>query len=443
MHTETISVPMVADAAVARTRAFLDRLLPPPRDFAFRLWDGTVIGGEDGTEYTIVLSSPGTLRRMFGLPIELTLGEAYFLGDFDIEGDLGAALGLKDHARAAVSTVPQILRLLQLRLQLPRDSAQWAAKRSARLSGETGSRGRDRRAIQHHYDVGNDFYQLWLDERMIYSCAYFPSGREELARAQELKLDMICRKLRLQPGERLLDIGCGWGGFCIHAVQNYGVTATGVTLSDEQFRLARERVASLGLADSIDVRLLDYRDLEGEFDKVVSIGMFEHVRDHREYFGRVHELLRPGGLFLNHSIAAAPRANAWQDHSGLRKFLERRVLGTGLIRDLYVFPDGNLRPLSEANLIAEEAGLEIRDVENLREHYALTLRRWNEGLEARQEDAVRIAGEPVYRIWRIYMAGAALEFERGNININQTLFARPIEGRAGVPFSREDLYRAR
>jgi cyclopropane-fatty-acyl-phospholipid synthase len=444
MHTVDATVAAMPETGsdVARTCALLDAVFPPPRDFVIRLWDGTRLGGESGARYTVVLHHPGTARRMFSLPLELALGEALIHGDFDIEGDFFASFDLKERARAAVRTPGQIFSLLRLRQALPTDSAGRGGRGPARLSGHRHSQPRDRSAIQYHYDVGNDFYALWLDERMVYSCAYFPTGTEDLATAQRNKLEHVCRKLRLRPGERLLDIGCGWGALCLYAAQEYGVRALGVTLSEQQHQLASERVAAAGLADRVKIELLDYRAVSGEFDKVASIGMFEHVGSrYTEYFSHVHRLLKPGGLFLNHSIAAPPQAEAWARQPSIRRLFRRYILGTGLIRERYIFPDGELIPVSEANLIAERAGFEVRDLENLREHYALTLRQWVARLEARRETAVRVAGESVYRTWRLYLSAAALEFEKGSVNVNQTLFARPLDGLSRMPLSRADLYR--
>jgi cyclopropane-fatty-acyl-phospholipid synthase len=439
----TIQAPTAqapANFDVARTRAFIETLIPPPRNFSVRLWEGTEIGGEEGARYTLVINSPGAARRMFALPVELALGEAFIFGDFDIEGDLADAIELKDRLRATVSSSGNALRLLWRRQRLPRDAGRRGGGRAARLQGRVGTRDRARNAVQHHYDVGNDFYSLWLDRRMVYSCAYFPTGAEDLDRAQELKLDLVCRKLRLREGERFLDIGCGWGALCIHAAQRYGVRALGVTLSEEQLRLARARVDAAGLADRVEIRLADYRDLAGSYDRIASIGMFEHVKDHDEYFGHVHRLLAPRGLFLNHAIASPPGSSPWGKHSPLRWLVERYVLGTGSIRERYVFPDGNVVPVSDANIAAERAGLEVRDVENLREHYARTLRFWAQRLEARREEALRVTNEFVFRTWRIYLNAAPLEFERGRIGIAQTLFAKPDRGDAGLPWSRGDLY---
>jgi cyclopropane-fatty-acyl-phospholipid synthase len=442
MTLATRKDPAPPTPEVAATCDFLEYLFPPPRDFQVRLWDGSVLGGEQGTRYTLVLEHPGAARRMFGLPAELAIGEAYFFGDFDIEGDLEAALDVKERAREAVISAAGLARLLGLRRRLPRDARSPDAHGPARLSGRQRSRERDREAIRYHYDVGNEFYALWLDSRMVYTCAYYPTGTEDLDQAQERKLDLVCRKLRLAAGETLLDVGCGWGALSIHAAQNYGVKALGVTLSARQHELAVRRIREAGLEGQVEVRHQDYRDVSGTFDKVAAIGILEHIgEDCDAFFRHVHERLAPGGLFLNHAIGSAAHAQAWRKWSLVERVLHRHVLGTGLIRQRYVFPDGVLLPVSEANLSAERAGFEVRDVENLREHYAQTLRSWVARLEARRDEAVDMVGEPVYRVWRVYMAAAAREFESGTINLNQTLFVRPVEGRRSVPPSRADLYR--
>jgi len=437
-HQDQVAPP----PEVAATRAFFDHLFPAPRDFQVRLWDGTVFGGESDPRYTLVLEHPGAARRMFELPVELAIGEAYFFGDFDIEGDLAAALGIKDQARTAVSSTAGVLKLLGLRRALPREGREYDAHGPVRLSGRRRSRERDREAIRYHYDVGNDFYALWLDSRMVYTCAYYPTGEEDLDEAQERKLDLVCRKLRLAPGETLLDVGCGWGALAMHAARNYGVKAVGVTLSARQHELANQRIREAGLEDRVEVRHQDYRDVTGTFDKVSAIGILEHIgSDCDTFFQHVHARLAPGGLFLNHAIGAAPHADAWRAEPPLQRLFRRHILGTGLVRERYVFPDGVLLPVSEANMSAERAGFEVRDVENLREHYARTLREWVSRLEARRDEAVGLVGEAVYRVWRVYMTAAALEFDRGSINLNQTLFVRPVEGRRSVPPSRADLYR--
>ncbi|MBF6591446.1 MAG: class I SAM-dependent methyltransferase, partial [Ktedonobacterales bacterium] len=308
-------------------------------------------------------------------------------------------------------------------------------------AGGQHSRTRDAAAIRYHYDVGNHFYSLWLDARMVYSCAYFPTGTETLEDAQTAKLEYLCRKLRLRPGERLLDIGCGWGGLMLYAAQRYGVQVLGVTLSEAQATLARNRIVSAGLGDRCRVELRDYRDLNEcePFDKVVSVGMFEHVGRSQlpAYFATAYRLLRPGGLFLNHGIASA-----YPQPSRLRQRLVARwLLREGAFIQRYVFPDGELIPPSEAIHYGEAAGFETRDVENLREHYTLTLRQWVRRLEAKHDDARHLVGERTYRVWRLYMSGAARAFATNRNALIQVLYSRPhADGTSDVPLTRADLY---
>ena len=279
---------------------------------------------------------------------------------------------------------------------------------------------------------------------MQYSCAYFPTGTEDLDTAQERKLEHICRKLRLQPGERLLDIGCGWGGLALYAAEKYGAQVVGVTLSEKQVEYAQTQVQQAGLNDRVSIRLQDYRDLHDEsFDKIVSVGMFEHVgRSHLpEYFTQADRLLKPGGLFLNHGIASWPgRQFGHQLPSSWQKFVQRHIINMGAFARAYIFPDGELEPVSEVNLIAEQCGFEVRDVENLREHYARTLRHWVNRLEAQHAEALRLADEVTYRTWRLYMAVSAYGFASGMFNVNQTLLAKLTDGKSSVPLSRADLY---
>ena len=434
-----------------RTAALLDHLFPPPRVFSVRLWDGSELPAAGQPSFLLALEHPGALRRMFRPPIELSLGEAFIHSDFDIEGDIFSAFSLVDIIATRTLKPGEVASMARELLSLPRPRpAQAIGRGPAHLSGIRHSRERDRADIQYHYDVGDNFYALWLDRRMQYSCAYFPTGQEDLDTAQERKLEHICRKLRLQPGERLLDIGCGWGGLAMYAAEKYGVYVLGVTLSKNQAEYANERIAQAQLGERASVELKDYRDLGAEtFDKIVSVGMFEHVgRDHLpEYFAHAHRLLKPGGLFLNHGIScrAAVRntPSAVQDgreESAWQKFVERRLLGAGSFVQRYVFPDGELAPVSEVNTIAEAAGFEVRDVENLREHYALTLRQWVNRLEARRDEAVKAVGEVTYSTWRLYMSASVHGFESGNINVNQTLLAIPVDGKANLPLTRADLY---
>jgi cyclopropane-fatty-acyl-phospholipid synthase len=377
----------------------------------------------------MVLNRPGALRAMALSPTELSLGEAYLYDDFDIEGDIGGAFALADYLVGPRLPLAMRLRFARRLLALPSPDRPRGGRPSDQLRGLRHSRSRDRRAVTYHYDVSNDFYSLWLDGGMVYSCAYFSSSGEDLDTAQERKLEYICRKLRLRGGERLLDIGCGWGGLVLHAALRHGAEARGITLSRPQAVLAMERIRLAGAAGRCRVEVRDYREVEmpGAFDKLVSVGMFEHVGESRlaEYFGRAFRLLRPGGLFLNHGIACNPAFPPVPGPS---------------FADHYVFPDGELVPLNVALRAAEASGFEVRDVESLREHYVLTLEHWVRRLEARRDEACRAASEIMYRLWRLYMAGAAHKFRTGRNNVYQVLLARPDGGKTGLPLTRADWY---
>lgn len=445
-----------SEQSTASSSAFLEQLFPAPRSFCVRFWDGSQLCcALASPTVTLVLNHPGALRRMFKPPIELSLGEAYIFGDFDIDGDVFAAARVFNTLMSHPLTLAEITNMAREFIALPTgDPPQPTLQRAARLSGARHTQARDQSAIQYHYDVGNAFYALWLDRTMQYSCAYLPTAESDLDTAQERKMSHICRKLRLKRGDTLLDIGCGWGGLARFAVEHFDANVVGVTLSRQQFDYARAENARLGMSERVDIKLADYRSLPAAtFDKIVSVGMFEHVgRDHLpEYFEHAYRLLRAGGLFLNHGISVRATDaygltahGATESHAkslGLpRVNLTRRLVGEGTFAQRYVFPDGEVVPVSEANLVAEQAGFEVRDVENLREHYALTLRQWVSRLEAARTEAVASVGETTYRTWRLYMAIAGDAFESGKANLNQTLFAKLDEGRCGLPLSRSDLY---
>jgi len=380
---------------------------------------------------------------MFGIPLALSLGESYVRGDFDFDGDPWAAAPAIRAYADSLRSPRDAAQLYRLWRALPRDDAAPIPVDAANIKAEQGSRQWDLEGIRYHYDLGNDFYNLFLGERMVYSCGYYPTGTEDLDTAQDLKLDLICRKLRLEPGERLLDIGCGWGALVIYAAQRYCVRALGVTLSKEQHSLATQRVAEAGLEDRVTIRLQDYRDLREEpFDKIASVGMFEHVGGERlpQYFEHTFSLLRPGGLFLNHGISGRP-SSPHRLRGRIAEDLNELLVGSVKFRKRYIFPTGGLVAVSEANLPAEQAGFEVRDVESLREHYARTLQFWVRNMDANREAVVRTVGMAAYRLHRIHLGVASWQFMTGDLSIHQTLLAKKDRGRARVPWSREDIYK--
>jgi cyclopropane-fatty-acyl-phospholipid synthase len=440
MASPTASQASSGDAR-RTTLQLLDELFREAGDqpVGFRLWDGTLWPDAASRPATVVLRHPGALRAMLLPGHELGLAEAYLYDDFDVEGDIESVFGLAEAVARTTSGWRKKIRSARDLMRLPAESQSHEGQRGpARLSGQRHSVERDRQAVTFHYDVSNDFYALWLDSRMVYSCAYFPAkgaelrleADEELDAAQERKLDYICRKLRLRPGQRLLDIGCGWGGLVMYAAQRYGVDATGITLSQPQVDLANRRIMEAGLADHCRVLVQDYRQVDPSqpFDALVSVGMFEHVGEQRlaAYFAQAMQLLVPGGVFLNHGIAK--RAGDKPEHGPN-------------FSDTYVFPDGELVPINATLRAAENSGFEVRDVESLREHYALTLRHWVRRLEANHEQALEFVDEPTYRVWRLFMSGSAYGFTHGRLNVYQALLVKPGEdGSSGLPLTREDWY---
>jgi len=423
--------PAQSDQSRELARRLLRRVLPAETGIAIRFWDGsTDYPGPGEPRFLVTINSPDAPGRMLTRPLDLALGEAFVYGDFDVEGgiaDLLQALESTGGKLAALDWAGIVVDAARLR-GLSRRRAPGLA---ARLSGGLHTRKRDRAAVQFHYDVSNEFYALWLDQRMVYSEAYYPTGSESLDEAQVAKLDLVCRKLRLRPGERLLDVGAGWGALVIHAADHYGVTALGVTLSKNQLEGARERVRAAGLADRVRIEPLDYREVTGEFDKAASVGMAEHVgkANMEEYLRVLHARLRPGGLALNDAISQGPRAADRLPLPLTDQFMRR-----------YVFPDGEILPLADTVASAEAAGFEVRDVESLREHYGRTLRHWVGNLEAAWERAVAEVGPARARIWRIYMSASAYQFEAANLSLHQTLLSKPDPvGASGLPWSRSDL----
>ncbi len=436
-----------AELAAALLRKVFQRL---PLSFAIRLWTGsscTVGCAEPGTmdqRFCLHLRNPQAVCNLILDKDPLRLAEAYFGSDMDIEGDLFAALRLRDHLEALRMPLAERFRALSMARKLqrlnkhaPRETLLGTATQTAgeappahgrKVRGHSRADNRD--AIHFHYDVSNEFYRLWLDRAMVYSCAYFEEPDRSLDVAQRAKLEHICRKLLLRPGERFLDIGCGWGALVIHAARHYGVQAHGVTLSEKQLEAARRRIAEAGLEARVTVELEDYRDLRGReaYDKVASVGMFEHVglKNLPLYFDTVHRLLKPGGLFLNHGIT--------HEQAGWERNLSTEFINR------YVFPDGQLDNISNIQRFMEEAKFEIADVEALRAHYALTLRAWVERLERRHARALEYVSESTYRVWRLYMAACALEFESGHLGVYQVLAGKRAPQAARLPLTRRHLY---
>lgn len=412
--------------------AAVERILGPDPPIAVEAYDGSRIG-PDPAPATLVVRSPDALRRIVTAPGELGLGRAYVAGDLDVGGDVYAALNALRERLPDVELSPVawlgVARLVGLdalkRLPPPREEA--------RLTGIRHSRARDARAISHHYDVSNRFFEMVLGPSMTYSCALWRTPEMSLEEAQAAKHELICRKLDLREGMRLLDVGCGWGGMVMHAAREHGVRAVGVTLSRRQVEWARRAVAEAGLADRVEIRYQDYRDVrDGPFDAVSSIGMFEHVglRNLGLYFRRLHGLLRPQGRLLNHGISrpARPGGRRWGGVAVTPSRLRRNSFV-----DRYVFPDGELHEVGAVVSTMQANGFEVRHLESLREHYALTLRAWVRNLERHWDEAVAEVGPGRARIWRLYMAASALNFEGGRTQVHQILAARPHRGRSGVP----------
>ena len=403
-----------------------------------RLWDGTAWPDKRPRSAVLALKHYEALSRMFLPGTEAGLAEAYLHNDFDIEGDIEAAFEIADFLLAHLGDWKRKLKLAGLLVALPGRNGGSTMQRASRhllprIRGKRHSLAQDRRAVTFHYDVSNDFYRLWLDRRMVYSCAYFQSPDDDLDTAQERKLDYLCRKLRLRTGQRLLDIGCGWGALVIHAAKHFGVRAEGITLSEPQAEWARARIAEAGLGSDAAIEVGDYREICANgsefYDAIVSVGMAEHVGRERlpDYFAAAHRALKPGGVFLNQAIG--------------ENIVTRPDNRNGSFIEQYVFPDGDIPPLPMMLRVAESAHFEIRDVENLREHYALTLRHWLRRLETNHDKALQFVDESMYRVWRLYLAGSAHGFHRGHLAVYQTLLAKlDPSGQSNLPLTRDNWY---
>jgi cyclopropane-fatty-acyl-phospholipid synthase len=388
---------------------------------ALEAYDGSRMGPDDART-RILVRSPDALRRMVMAPGELGLSRAYVAGDLELDGDIFDVLALRDRMPSPKLSPAQWAMAARLvasagvkRLPPPPEEAQ--------VHGRLHSRRRDAEAVTHHYDVSNRFYRMVLGPSMTYSCAVFPDEDATLEEAQAAKHELICRKLALEPGMRLLDVGCGWGSLALHAARHHGARVVGVTLSEPQTELARQRAAEEGLADRVEFRVQDYRDVDdGPYDAISSVGMFEHVGRARtgEYFSRLRALLQPGGRLLNHAITRPPTKST--------RIPRNSFIGR------YVFPDGELLEVGTTVSALQEQGLEARHVESLREHYARTLRHWVSNLQANWDEAVTEVGSGRARIWRLYMAGSALGFEAGRTSVHQVLAVHPGPGGgSGMP----------
>lgn len=401
--------------------------------FTVRLWDNSVLQiGKDISAFTLYIHSPSVLRHLVLFRDPVRLAEAYFDGEVEVAGDFNKAMGLRYYLENLKLPFQEKILLALRALALKNAVTQLQCSKNKAIAKKISNVPcqNDVDSIAFHYDVSNEFYKLWLDKNMVYSCAYFETFEQSLDTAQCNKLDYICRKLRLQAGESMLDIGCGWGALVCWAAKYYGVHTHGITLSRNQFEYATKEVKKQGLEGLVTIEMRNYRDLPllSTYDKVSSIGMFEHVglKSLPNYFSIVHRVLNPGGLFLNHGITSDKLG--WS-HDIASKFINR-----------HVFPDGELDTVSNIQHRMEDASFEIFDVEDLRPHYAITLRHWVNRLDAQSEKAIRLVGERTYRVWRIYMTGSALQFEQGAISIYQILAERKHNGLPNLPLTRRDLY---
>jgi cyclopropane-fatty-acyl-phospholipid synthase len=408
-------------------------------DAGFVLWDGTTIPANlPANAIAIVFADEGAVAALIRRPKIETLANLWVSGRIDLRNgtlfDMAAARP-KVRTRKFLKALdkPLLLKTLAKFLTVPRGTP-WPLENVHGERARGGSEAANKQNIQYHYDVSNAFYALFLDPEMVYSCGYFTDWTNDIATAQRDKLDMICRKLRLKPGDTFLDIGCGWGALVCHAAQNYGVRAHGVTLAETQFALAKDKVARLGLQGRVTLELKDYTRLDGGFDKIASIGMFEHVGldHHAAYFQAIDRLLKPGGFYLHHAITRAAKRDD-------KIFRRKRPEAAAIAR--YIFPGGELDHIGMSLANLERYGFEVHDVEGWREHYARTCRLWHDRLLANCEAAEREVGSVKTRLWLAYLAGVSIAFERNTLRIFQTLVSKRAKGASGLPPTRADLYR--
>ncbi len=422
-------------SATTTTISFIKKLLIGYQgcNFTVKLWDGTVLESKPGTKslFSVVFKHPGAVRSLFFPPSEMRICEAYFKDDFDIEGDILALLENAEQLSVRNWKLKDFLHFILDVLRLPKDPrSKSGTNGGVALAGEKYTTTRDKEAVQFHYDVSNDFYSLWLDERMVYSGAYFYDENESLSQSQLNKLDIICKKLQLKPGDKYLDIGCGWGALLFHAVQNYGVDGTGVTLSKNQATFINTKAARLGLSDRMHVEMRDYRELPAkkQFDKLSSVEMLHHVGEKKlpHYFTHLKNLLKDDGMSFHLVITSNAAKGKYKGPA---------------YADKYFMPDYQLIPVSKYGEYAEAAGWEIIDTENLRKHYMLTAAQWLHQMEEKHEEAAKLCGEVVFRAWRLSFALMSFGFKHNLIQMHHLLLAKNPKGSYSNPINRSIWYK--